>query len=226
MRTLKCISTGAKSGNCYLLDCDGDKLLLDAGVMVQDIKIALNWSLEGLQGVIISHCHTDHNKSESGLRKTGLPILAPYHNPDEKFPKAVFGNYIINCFPLPHNETTNFGFLIRWKDFRMCYLTDLEFCKYKFQKQFLNCLLVECNHIDDLIDADADNFNHIVKGHASLDVTEGIVKANSTENLSNVILCHLSEVNADEDVMRQRIEAAVPPFCKVDIAHKGEVYQL
>lgn len=57
MRTLTVVGTGSTQGNCYILDCDGEKLILDAGVRIGEIKKALNWSIRGLKGVVISHAH-------------------------------------------------------------------------------------------------------------------------------------------------------------------------
>ena len=56
MSSLKVIGTGS-SGNCYLLDCNGDKLLLDAGVPLTAIKKSINWDIRGIKGVVISHAH-------------------------------------------------------------------------------------------------------------------------------------------------------------------------
>lgn len=57
MRTLKIIGTGSQNGNCYLLDCDGEKLLLDAGVRMSAVKEGINWDLGGIKGVVVSHAH-------------------------------------------------------------------------------------------------------------------------------------------------------------------------
>ena len=56
MRTLKTIGTGS-SGNCWILDCDGEKLILDAGVRMSAVKEGINWDLGGIKGVVISHVH-------------------------------------------------------------------------------------------------------------------------------------------------------------------------
>lgn len=56
MRTLKCIGTGS-SGNCYILNVDDKKLILDAGLPIKQIKNGLDWTLGGLSGAVISHSH-------------------------------------------------------------------------------------------------------------------------------------------------------------------------
>lgn len=53
---LKTISSGS-SGNCYILTCGNEKLILDAGLPIKVIKQGLDFYLGGIQGVLISHAH-------------------------------------------------------------------------------------------------------------------------------------------------------------------------
>lgn len=55
--TLKTINTGS-SGNCYILTCNNEKLILDCGLPIKVIKQGLDFDLGGIQGVLISHAHT------------------------------------------------------------------------------------------------------------------------------------------------------------------------
>ena len=59
MKTLTVVGTGSK-GNCYILDCDGERLILDAGVRIHEIKTALKWDIKGVRYALISHGHMDH----------------------------------------------------------------------------------------------------------------------------------------------------------------------
>ena len=54
---LKTISSGSH-GNCYLLETDAEKLILDCGLPIKVIKQGLDFDLGGIQGVLISHAHT------------------------------------------------------------------------------------------------------------------------------------------------------------------------
>ena len=49
-------------GNTYLVDCDGDVLILDCGISLKETKIALNFDLSKVVGCFISHNHADHAK--------------------------------------------------------------------------------------------------------------------------------------------------------------------
>ena len=49
--TLKCIGSGS-SGNCYILTCNNEKLILDCGMPIKDIKKGLNWNVKDVVGVL------------------------------------------------------------------------------------------------------------------------------------------------------------------------------
>ena len=53
---LKCLASGS-SGNCYLLQHNGETLILDCGIPIKEIKKGLNWDLGGIKGVLVSHAH-------------------------------------------------------------------------------------------------------------------------------------------------------------------------
>ena len=57
MAILKCVGSGS-SGNCYVLTCNNEKLILDCGLPIKVIKQGLDFDLGGIQGVLISHAHT------------------------------------------------------------------------------------------------------------------------------------------------------------------------
>ena len=54
---IKCLGSGS-IGNCYLLYCNDEVLILDAGLPIMQIKKGLDWKLGGIQGVLVTHAHT------------------------------------------------------------------------------------------------------------------------------------------------------------------------
>lgn len=56
MASLKCVGSGS-SGNCYILTCNNEKLILDCGLPIKEIKKGLDWDIRGIRGMIISHAH-------------------------------------------------------------------------------------------------------------------------------------------------------------------------
>lgn len=223
MKTLTVVGTGSEQGNCYILDIDGDKLILDAGVRINEIKKALNWSIKDVKGALVTHEHRDHSRSEDSLRLMGIEMMTPYHGSLMAKIKRL-GNYRVAAFEVPHNGTPNYGFLIRHGEWKMVYVTDAEYCPFSFRNHNLNAMLIECNHTQ--ANDEAANYAHVVLGHASLEVTSSFVKHNATPYLTNVILCHLSEDNADPEMIMDEMLGVVPPMTKVDIAEKGMVIEL
>ena len=53
---LKCISSGS-NGNCYLLNCNDEILIIECGCSLKEVKRALNFDLSKIVGCVISHSH-------------------------------------------------------------------------------------------------------------------------------------------------------------------------
>ena len=56
MAKLKILSSGS-IGNAYILECNGERLLLELGVKWQEILKVLNYKLGDVVGVLVSHSH-------------------------------------------------------------------------------------------------------------------------------------------------------------------------
>jgi ribonuclease BN (tRNA processing enzyme) len=56
MAKLKCLSSGS-IGNAYILECNGERLLLELGIGWQEILKGLNYKLGDVVGVLVSHSH-------------------------------------------------------------------------------------------------------------------------------------------------------------------------
>lgn len=79
MLTLHTIASGSE-GNCLLIRDDNTRLLVDAGVSCKRIKMALgqlNITADELDGILITHEHTDHVCGLATLvKKHRVPIYA------------------------------------------------------------------------------------------------------------------------------------------------------
>ena len=142
MLKFQCLGTGSK-GNCYILEMDSGTLIIDCGVSIKKIKQALNYNISNVAGVIVSHWHKDHFKSLKDLECMGLRTFTP--NKDERIGKFL-GKFYIDRFELPHDETENYGFYIKVGGKTILYLTDFEYCKYRFDTLKPDYIFVECNY--------------------------------------------------------------------------------
>lgn len=234
MMKLKCIATGS-TGNCYTLTSDsGETLILDCGIPIKEIKKGLNWNIKDVVGVLCTHKHLDHSKSVNDFKAMGIPIYAPYLKID--YMSMNMGGFTVKPFDLTtidgrwtHTNANGepcpiFGFLITHKEMgRMLYITDCELIKWKFKD--INYILLGVNYDKDLVDTDNPKTNHVFKGHLSIDTACDFVKANDSDSLQNVIMCHLSSENADKDSFIAKMKNAVNGV-NVDVAEQGKSWNL
>lgn len=232
---LKCIATGS-SGNCYTLTADnGETLILDAGIGIRDIKKGLNWNIRNAVGCIVSHAHSDHSKSVKDLCDIGILVFAPYIS--EKPMKIGSGDFRIQAFGLTTldgrwthtnsdgSECPCYGFLITHPEMgRMLYITDTELIKWKFKG--INHILLGTNYDKDLVNVDNQSkANHVFRGHLSIDTACEFVKSNNSNDLQNVIMCHLSSENADSDSFIEKMKK-VACGANVDVAERDKEWIL
>lgn len=233
---LTCLRTGS-SGNCYLLQADsGETLILDCGIPIKAIKKGLNWDIRNVIGCIVSHVHSDHSKSVKDFENMGIPVFAPYEKFEPHFYTKIYGEFEVKDFPLTTTDNrwthTNsdgsecpcYGFLIAHKEMgRMLYITDTNLIKWRFKD--INHILLGVNYDKDLVDTDNPKANHVFRGHLSIDTACDFVKANNSDSLKNVIMCHLSSENADKDSFIAKMKNAVNG-ANVDVAEQGKSWIL
>lgn len=232
---LKCIATGS-TGNCYTLtSSSGETLILDCGIPIKEIKKGLDWNIKDVVGVLCTHKHLDHSKSLNDFKDMGMPIYAPYLKID--YMSMNMGGFTVKPFDLTtidgswtHTNADGtpcpiFGFLITHKEMRrMLYITDCELIKWKFKD--INHVLLGANYDKDLIDRDnTGKANHVFRGHLSIDTACDFVKANYSDSLQNVIMCHLSSENSDKDSFIEKMKK-VAYGANVDVAVAGKSWDL
>ena len=179
-------------------------------------------------GVQCYGCDELQEKLETvyGEKITGLP---------EKRSVRI-SEWIVTPFYLPHTTRDkdtgalipcpNFGYLIKSVDETLLYATDFEYIPYTFNNQRINYMLLECNHMDDLMDSGSANYVHALKGHSSVSTVRDIILANKTPDLRNVILCHLSSENADPETMQKEVQSVAGKWVNVAVAKAGDKYVL
>lgn len=232
---LKCIATGS-AGNCYTLTSNsGETLILDCGIPIKEIKKGLNWNIRNVVGCIVSHAHSDHSKSVKDFEAMGIPVFAPYRS----LKPMIIGDYRlkVQAFDLTTidgrwthtnadgSECPCYGFLITHPEMgKMLYITDTELIKWRFKD--INHILLGVNYDKDLIDRDnTGKANHVFRGHLSIDTACDFVKANHSDSLQNVIMCHLSSENADRDSFIEKMKK-VACGANVDVAEVGKSWDL
>lgn len=222
---IKVISTGSH-GNCYILQVEGEILLLECGVTYKKILKALDFDLSNVKGCLISHEHKDHSKAIDQLIKNGINVYsskgtfeslgvesyrAKTIKSEEQFK---IGNFTILPFETEHDCEEPLGFLIHHKAIgKLLFATDTYYIKYKFKG--LNHILVECNYDNKILETNVESGKvhpvlrgRIIKSHFSLDNLKDFLKASDLTQIKNIILIHLSSSNSCPDYFKTEIERA------------------
>ena len=235
MTTLKVIDTGSRRGNCYVLNHDGELLLLDFGCKWEKILEGIGFKPSKISGALLTHQHMDHAKCYKELMSVGIPI---YTNDEtaEHFDVVAgermmgipegqwlsIGNFKVIPLYVPLDGVPNYMYLIKIPDGQlMMYATDFMYLPKTFKGMHISTFLIECNHLDADPEKDAVNYKHSIKGHSSLDVVKNVIRANRTELMKNVILCHISEAWGDPELMRNEIKESTGDTVTVDVAEPG-----
>lgn len=176
----------------------------------------------------------DHSKSVNDFKSMGIPIFAPYLGDSRK--SMNMGGFTVKPFDLTtidgswtHTNANGepcpiYGFLITHPEMgKMLYITDCEVIKWKFKD--INHILLGVNYDKNLIDTDNPKANHVFRGHLSIDTACDFVKANDSDNLQNIIMCHLSSENADRDSFIEKMKK-VACGANVDVAERDNEWLL
>lgn len=213
---IRTISTGSKYGNGYVLDCldrEGSMLMLDCGFNPKKLMEGIRYSPSKVSGCLVSHKHKDHVNAHWDLSQLGIQIIAPEHFFDraivvkERKLHELSSGWSYISFEVPHDGTTNWAYIIYCPDGnRVLYATDFQYIPFSLAEWSINYMIVECNHISDLLDSERPNFMHSVFGHSELETVKELVRHNKTEHLKGVYLCHLSEYASDDLRMQNEIQ--------------------
>lgn len=222
MMKITCLGQGSK-GNCWIADYDGELLIIDAGLSIKTIKRGINYNLMAVQGVLCTHKHKDHSMAVDDLRLCGLSVFTPF---TVETKTQTYGHYRVQAFPVPHGDCDCYGFYIKIGDHRIIYATDFEHIPFVFKKQALTDMIIECNYQDEYVDKSAENANHKILDHSTLETTIGIVKANQTESLRNVIITHMGDTSCNALECVNAIKEIALSGVNVDFARAGETYEL
>lgn len=228
----------SSSGNCYLIEVNNEKLILDAGVNFKIVQKELNFNFNGIEGVLVTHEHMDHLKYAPDFALYGINIYASAGTFKKqnlighrfKIIKALqqfeVGNFIILPFDTQHDAAEPLGFLIQYKltGEKLIYATDTYYIKYKFNK--LNYLLLECNYNKRIAKENAKNgvinktrYSRLLESHFSLENVIKFLKSNDLSYAKNIVLCHLSDTNSNQDIMQNEVFEATK--VKTTIAKPG-----
>ena len=222
----------SSSGTCYVVETENGRLILDAGVKLNGIMRAIDWDTD-FADCLVTHIHRDHSQSAADLVRRGVrvfscPEVCEQTGAEPCKPRVLeriggFGYFA--PFDVPHGDTECYGYLVVTNEGdRLLYATDYEYIPYNFRENGLTHMLIECNYSDSANLIHEEKYEHVLKGHSSLQTALGVVEANMTDALKCVILCHVSATE-DGEAMREQVQNLVGDNIAVHVARKGDVYE-
>ncbi|WP_054655293.1 MBL fold metallo-hydrolase [Lentilactobacillus kisonensis] len=224
MIKVKVFGSGS-SGNCYLLDDGTSQLLIEAGIAYKHVEQEMDFDLSRVQGMLISHEHTDHSKYiKQFVQRTAFSIYATQgtlnalnlsgirYEPLTELGATKIGDWIVTAFPVKHDAAEPAGFLIiDSMGERLLYVTDTYFVKYRFND--INYMLVEMNYNQQIAQKNVDkgilNYslrNRILTSHFEMKNSLDFIKSNLSPSLKWVELIHLSDNNSNEELFKEKTQ--------------------
>lgn len=228
-----CCGSGS-SGNTAILSLDNRHIILDAGINPKDVLPVIDFKILEIQGVVLTHFHSDHRKYAPDYMSKGIKVYMPptcKQNFKDRYavqvnamkPFAIdFATF--TPFQVPHDGTECYGYYITAAGQRILWLTDLEYCPISFAKQKVNTIICECNYQTELVNTNEIKASHVFKGHMADTTCMEFLRVNKSEQLHHVILTHLSTENADSDAIKAMAREIVD--CEVETAYKGIIVRL
>lgn len=236
------ILASGSSGNCTLLETGRTRLLVDAGLGKKETYRrleALGLKVDSLDGILISHEHSDHsggmaqlarhwrapvylteptlhevrrNLSETAARKLER---VEYVRPGQRL---TIGDIEVSVFHIPHDAVEPVGFTFRSNGCKVALVTDLGYLPevVKYQLRDSDCLILESNHDLDMLKVGP--YPWYIKqrvmsrtGHLSNHAFgEFLADAEGFDGRARyLVLAHLSEQNNNPDVARISAEEAL-----------------
>ena len=234
MATLKVLSSGSH-GNCYLLRCKDETLILELGIKWGDILKGLNYNLGCVCGCLCSHLHLDHSRSIQNALSFGLSVYSckevasiylGVETLNLKAKTRIGKGFIVQPIKLFHNVEC-YGFLIQHDEFgKMVFATDTNSVPYKFKG--VQHWLIEANYSEEILIDNACNdvySRSASENHLEINDTIEVLKRNYSSELQNVVLIHLSSGNSNEKDFKERIQQELG-FDRVWVADKELKIQL
>lgn len=218
---IKVLASGSK-GNCYIVESEGETLLLECGITYKEILKGLNFKIDNVVGCLVTHEHKDHCKAFREILKSGIDVytsvgtaraiaekeyIETYHRLHFINPKEIFkvGGFTIIPFNTQHDTAEPLGFVINHKAIgSILFATDTYYLKYSFKG--INNMLIECNYSEDILENLEPYQERLFKSHMSLETLKEFLIVSDLSKIETLTLIHISENNGDPDRFKKEIE--------------------
>ena len=216
-----CSLYSGSSGNCLFIETENTKLLIDAGVSLKKIEEGLdkvNVEPSSLNGILVTHEHSDHIKSLGSLsKKFDIPVFANQKTFDA-MPKQVekisdknihkfnvnenfcINDIEINPFSIHHDAADPCGFNFFSQNKKISIATDIGHMDKAILEKLENSvfLLLEANYDPEVLKY--TKYPFVLKqriagpnGHLPNEMAGKVINYLSNSGLKTAMLGHLSK---------------------------------
>lgn len=224
---IKIISSGSKA-NCTLVSCGSTNLLIDAGPTSSFISSELekeNISPKEINGIIITHTHSDHIK---GLKVFVKTTNTQVYITEELLPEIIkivpasniqlidkifnLNNIYIELLNMSHDVPCN-GILLKYEEKELVYITDTGYVNKKYIPKLTNkdFYIIETNYNEKML-MDGP-YPYILKqrilsdkGHMSNRYAGSLLAKCIGTNTKYIFLAHISEHNNNKELVLEEVK--------------------
>lgn len=222
-----CPLASSSSGNCIYVAGGDSALLVDVGISCRSVMTALKNLGEDpkrIQGIVITHEHTDHIKGLNVLLKQlKVPVYGSKETLDYLYSRSfvpedallvpldgsfLVGDIQLDCFDTPHDSVHSIGVRMEMPDGRKIGIsTDLGYVTQTVEDYLTGCdlVLLESNYDPEMLNSSSYPYSLKLRikgkqGHLANEdsavLSEKLVKTGTTR----LILGHLSKQNNLPDI--------------------------
>ena len=224
------------SGNCVLVSCGDEHILIDAGISMKRVRdnLRLSGVEEGsLRGILVTHEHFDHIGGLKMLAKyCKFPVYAPgtvannlrrtTTELDDVLNTIPVGESFdlgmcrVTAFPTPHDTPQSVGYRIDFAGVSFALATDMGHVTPEIENMLLGCdaVLIECNH--DVERIKQGPYPYYLKkrilspnGHLCNDDCAVLARKLAENGTRYIILGHLSRENNTPALAMAAVKPAV-----------------
>lgn len=224
---VKIIASGSK-GNCILITVGSHTILIDIGVSLLKVKNEMskeNLDISNIDGIFISHCHSDHISGLSSLvkkYKTKVYVTKEVYMDISEFlmfndvvfveKQWAFDDLVIDIIATSHDVASN-GYIITYRDKSLVYITDTGYINKKYYPLITNkdFYIIESNYNEQMLLDGPYPFKikqRILSdvGHMSNEYTGRLLSKIVGPKTKKVILAHISENNNTYDLAYKEVK--------------------
>lgn len=235
---LTVIGSGSK-GNCYILRDSDEALIIECGVHFDEVKEAMNYDLQKVCGILITHEHKDHCKGVPDALTNGMNVYATKGTIEGMAIKShrlnaitidrpfFVGKFKIIPVKVMHDAKEPCGFFIKHSECgNLLFITDTYYVPNRFAN--VNNIMIESNYCDKIIDSKekTNRFvrDRVIQSHMSLKTCKEFLAANDLTKVNNIVLIHLSDSNSDARRFKKEISELTGK--NVFVAEKGMIIDI